>query len=118
MLRPMSGWVWPPRGRVADAAIVVVVAVIVLAGTQLGVHGSTDGGGLDLVGALLILLACGLLYLRRRFPVLVAITTLAVCTTYYIVSDADGPAVLSFVVALYTVATERQLIVAVTISLL
>ena len=116
MLRLMSAWGWPLRGRVADAAIAALVAVIVLGGTLVGLHGKDDVGGLNLGGWLLILAACGSVYLRRRFPVLVAIVSLAVCTAYYVTSSVDGPVVLTFVVALYTVATERQLIVAVTIG--
>jgi signal transduction histidine kinase len=118
MLRAMSALRWPLRGRVADVAIAVVVTVVVLGGTLLGVHDPGRIGHLDLTGLLLILLACGVLVLRRRFPVLVTIASLAACTVYYIESVVDGPVVLSFVVALYTVATERQLIVAAAIGAL
>ncbi|MFD0541283.1 histidine kinase dimerization/phosphoacceptor domain-containing protein [Actinomadura luteofluorescens] len=63
----------------------------------------------------LLVVACGALYFRRSHPVAVAAVTLAACAVYYPVTEPDGPAVLTFVVALYTAAAEGHLTAAVVL---
>lgn len=103
-------------GRAADAAVAIAVAVTVIAGTLLGLNGPGDSGRLDALGWLLILAASAALYVRRRHPVATAVFTLVVCLLYYPLNSVDGPVLLTFIVALYTVAAEGQLTAAVVLG--
>lgn len=106
----------PLRGRAADAALAVAVAAAVIAGTLLRITGAGDSGRLGAPGWLLILTASAALYARRRYPVGVAAFTLVACFVYYAFSSVDGPALLIFVVALYTVAAGGNLTAAVVLG--
>ncbi|MFD9733296.1 sensor histidine kinase [Umezawaea sp. NPDC059074] len=98
---------WPPRGFVADLAVVLTsVAVLALWGwSDLGVRGWLVGLTMSLA-----------LFFRRRYPVHVAVLGLLLCGVYYIVGDADGEVWPAFVVALYTVAAQARLAVAVVLT--
>ncbi|GAB3657895.1 sensor histidine kinase [Glycomyces tarimensis] len=48
--------------------------------------------------------ACAVLFVRSRYPLAVAITTLVCVVVYYPASSIDGPTLAPFVVALYTLA--------------
>jgi signal transduction histidine kinase len=106
----------PLRGRRADAVVAAVVTLVVALGTlpwTLGIGGSAEVG---LHGWLLILAAGAVLYVRRSHPVLVAIATFGICALYYPLVDADGPIVLTFVVALFTVADEGHVAAAAVLG--
>ncbi|MFI0485159.1 sensor histidine kinase [Actinomadura sp. 9N215] len=110
---------WPPRGRVADvllsAGCLVVTVVAVLTVIE------RDGRGpMPWLGWTLLVITCGALYFRRGHPVAVAIVTFAACAVYYPVTEPDGPVVITFVIALYSVAAAGHLVVAgvlVTLSM-
>jgi signal transduction histidine kinase len=104
------------RGRAADAVLAAVVTVFVVGAALLGVQLAEDRGALDTWATLVIVAAGGSLFFRRRFPIQVALFTLAASVLYYVVSPADGPILMTFVVALYTVAAERHLTVAVVLG--
>jgi signal transduction histidine kinase len=64
----------------------------------------------------LLVVTCGALYFRRGHPVVVAAVTFAACAVYYPVTEPDGPALITFVIALYTAAAEGHLVAAVAIA--
>ncbi|MFC4585058.1 sensor histidine kinase [Sphaerisporangium corydalis] len=102
-----AGGVWPVRGRAADIAL--------SAGT-LAVVAVWGGAELDPLGWASAAISSGVLYLRRRYPVPVALVILAVCAAYYPLSTADGPVWPALLVALYTVAAETRPTAAVVIT--
>jgi signal transduction histidine kinase len=104
--RARSPWRLPPqlRGPLADA----VVAAAVFGGVA-----AWGRGGLDPLGWAFAAASSAALCLRSRFPIAVASFTLLLCLLYYPISPADGPIWPAFVVALYTVAAEAQLLIAV-----
>ncbi|RFU40696.1 sensor histidine kinase [Actinomadura logoneensis] len=96
------GW---PRGRAADVAIAAGVLVVVTAGSAQSLYAPrTESWTVTAVGWGLILAVCGSLVARRRHPVPVAVFTLVTSIVYYLLSDYDGPLLVAFIVALYTVA--------------
>ncbi|GAA4088725.1 sensor histidine kinase [Actinomadura miaoliensis] len=109
-------WVRPWRGRRADAALAaamfVVMASIVLVALARD-PGSLRGPG---VGWPLMIVTCGALYWRRVRPVAVCVVTMAACAVYYPYTEPDGPLLLTFVIALYTVAAEGSVVVAVLLG--
>ncbi|MBO2450539.1 sensor histidine kinase [Actinomadura barringtoniae] len=106
---------WPLRGQAADAALAaglfVVISLFTLAGEEVKSRGAVPG-----LGWVLIVIACGALYWRRRHPALVALITVAACCVYYPLAEPDGPLLLTFVVSLYTAAAEGRLWVAAGLS--
>jgi signal transduction histidine kinase len=70
----------------------------------------------DWFGRIVSLVSAAALYLRRRYPIQVAVALLIVCTAYYLLSDADGPIALPLVVSLYTVAAHSRLNVAIGLT--
>ncbi|WP_235036617.1 sensor histidine kinase [Actinomadura sp. K4S16] len=106
---------WLPTGRTADAALAggffAVLAAMTLVSVNMG-----PPTRMPLYSWALLAVACGALYFRRRRPVAVAAVTLVACAVYYPVTEPDGPAVLTFVVALYTAASEGYLTAAVVLA--
>ncbi|MEV0702748.1 sensor histidine kinase [Saccharopolyspora sp. NPDC050389] len=105
---------WPLRGLAADVALALVVAAMVVGSGLL--RFPTTFADFHLLDGLLIAAACAALLLRRRFPVPVALITLVSCGVYYPLSTFDGPLVLAFAVALFTVAAEGHTAVAVVLA--
>ncbi|MGW5643752.1 sensor histidine kinase [Saccharopolyspora sp. NPDC003752] len=105
---------WPLHGRAADAALALVVAAMVVGSGLL--RFPTTFADFHLLDGLLIAAACAALLLRRRFPVPVALVTLVACGSYYPLSTFDGPLVLAFAVALFTVAAEGRTAVAAVLA--
>lgn len=103
------------RGRAADAAIAVGTAVLVVAATLPQLTDQTRVGRLAL-GVGLIVAASAALYVRRRHPVAVAVFTQLACAAYYPFAEPDGPMVLTFGIALYTVAVEGHLAAAAVLA--
>ncbi|AOS64830.1 sensor histidine kinase [Actinoalloteichus hymeniacidonis] len=103
--------------RHGDVLVAVGVAVIVVGGTLLG-HRSVDAeSALGLPGWSIVVLACAALLVRRRFPLSVAVLTLALCNVYYPLFTVDGPLLLTFAVALYTVSSTGRLAVAIILAI-
>ncbi|WP_199431432.1 sensor histidine kinase [Qaidamihabitans albus] len=99
-----------PGSRTRDAALAAGVAVIVVGGTVLPMPFGGAGGSPGVLGWTLLLTGCGLLALRGRYPVAVAVGTFVACALYYPLVTADGPLLLTFVVSLYTVAARGHLV--------
>nr|WP_245788862.1 sensor histidine kinase [Amycolatopsis marina] len=90
----------------------VVVAVLIVGGTLLGRQFGSESGELGVAAWALMLGASGVLVLRRRYPIPVAAVTLLASVLYYPLTGPDGPIMLAFIVALFTVAAEGHLLVA------
>lgn len=105
---------WLPRGRVADALVAVATAAFVIGMT---VWSSMFGdGALNPLGWVLMVTASAVLYLRRRFPVAVAVCTLLACVFYYPLVGAGSPILLTFMIALFSAAAAGHLAVTVGIA--
>jgi signal transduction histidine kinase len=103
----------PVRGRAADLAMAVLVVAVVALSALLRFP---SVGGFRPLDALLIFIACAALLVRRRYPVAVAVVTLATCGVYYALSTFDGPLLLTFAIALFTVAAEGHTAVALLLA--
>jgi signal transduction histidine kinase len=99
---------WSASGRLPDLAIAAVIWIVVMLGTLPQIRSVDDLTGAGAVAWLLIAASCGALCLRRRYPVAVAAATLGAVCVYYPLDVPDGPIVLAFVVALYTVAAQGR----------
>jgi signal transduction histidine kinase len=104
--RAHSPWRPPSqlRGPLPDA----VVAVAVFGGVA-----AWGRGGLDPLGWSFAAASSAALCLRSRFPIGVACFTLLLCLLYYPISAADGPIWPALLIALYSVAAEAQLLIAI-----
>jgi signal transduction histidine kinase len=70
------------------------------------------------LGWALIVVGCGALWWRRRWPVAVATVVLVCSACYFPFADRDLPfLVIAFAVALFTIAAEGRLVAAVTLAL-
>ncbi|GGQ34529.1 signal transduction histidine kinase [Actinomadura coerulea] len=106
---------WLPTGRAADAALAGGAFAVLAAIALVSVH-TGPPSRIPFYSWALLAVACGALYFRRSRPVAVAAVTLAACAVYYPVTEPDGPALLTFVVALYTAAAEGHLTAAVALA--
>jgi signal transduction histidine kinase len=104
---------WPLRGMAADAAVAGAIGVFVVVAT---VAWPDNGFTLEPFGWVLLVGACAVLVLRRRYPVAVLVTTLLACLLYYPFVGTGGPILLTFVVALFGVADAGRLSVAVGVA--
>ncbi|MFF0742374.1 sensor histidine kinase [Streptomyces sp. NPDC004111] len=105
-----------PSWHVTDAAVTLVVTLFVSVWTLVAMRYETEPAHLTLVGWALILVGCGALYHRRRWPVAVAVVTLLASAAYYPLSVFDGPLMITFALALYTTAAEGRLAAAVALA--
>ncbi len=103
--------------------VVTAVAVAALLLWDFGPDGAGGGTGGQaswaraVLGWSLIVLGCGALYWRRRWPVAVAVLTLVCNAVYFPFADRDLPLlVIAFAVALFTVAAQGHLVAAVTLA--
>ncbi|MFB7086100.1 sensor histidine kinase [Streptomyces sp. NPDC056296] len=108
-----------PRGRAADAALAGAVLVLVAVGSLRSLIGEREESWeATALGWALLVAACAALYVCRRHPVPTASFVLAATIAYYLVSAYDGPLMVAFVVALYTVAAEGRLRAAILLAAL
>ncbi|MER7107553.1 sensor histidine kinase [Streptomyces sp. NPDC000229] len=112
-----------PRGRVvawaADMGVTLTAALFVVIWTVVATARAGYGSeplASTLIEWALIVVGCGALYFRHRWPVAVAVVTLLVCGTYYPMSEHDGPLVLTFALALYTTAAEGRFVASVALA--
>ncbi|WBC13453.1 histidine kinase [Micromonospora sp. WMMA1998] len=105
----MSSWRW--RDRAATVAVVPAVALVALLGLLVQADGLDTPA--ELAALLVVLVASGALYARRRYPVAVGAVALVAVSAYGVLLHRPGPVMLVFVVALYTVVDEGHLAVAV-----
>ncbi|NGO12071.1 sensor histidine kinase [Streptomyces sp. HC44] len=118
--RPLSrARLRPPRGRGADAALASGVFLLVAVGSLRSLIGEREESwAVTSAGWVLIAAVCGALYFCRRHPVAVAAFVLACNAAYYLNSAYDGPLMVAFVVALYSVAAEGRLQSAIALAAL
>ncbi|MEN3612932.1 sensor histidine kinase [Plantactinospora sp. ZYX-F-223] len=109
----MPRWRW--HGRVADAALLLVVALVGVVG--LVVQSAGVDTAVDWLALLAVLASSGALYVRRRYPVPVAVVALFAVGAYGELLQRPGPIMVVFVVALYTVVDEGHLAVAIGLGL-
>ena len=105
---------WPLRGRAADVAVAAVVGVFVV-GTTVG---TPERAGVEpgLLGWVLLAGSCVVLAWRRRYPVAVLLATVLACFVYYPFVGTGGPILLTYVVALFSVAAAGRVTVAVAVA--
>ncbi|GAA3786428.1 sensor histidine kinase [Micromonospora maritima] len=109
----MSSWRW--HDRATAVALVPAVAVVALLGLLVQADGVDTPA--ELAALLVVLVAAGALYARRRYPVAVGAVALVAVSAYGVLLHRPGPVMLVFVVALYTVVDEGHLAVAVGLGL-
>ncbi|WP_433230667.1 sensor histidine kinase [Actinomadura formosensis] len=100
-----------PSGRTADA-ILAAGCFLALAVIGLLAPHVLDRAALPVHGWALLTVACGALYFRRGHPIAVAVVTFVACAIYYPTTATDGPFVITFAIALYTVAAAGRLVTA------
>ncbi|MEV4255923.1 histidine kinase [Spirillospora sp. NPDC049652] len=94
-----------PRGRAADVAVALGVLVVVTAGSAQSLYAPREESWtVTAVGWVLIVAVCASLVARRDHPVAVTVFTLLTSIVYYLLSTYDGPLLVAFIVALYSVA--------------
>ncbi|NED97566.1 sensor histidine kinase [Phytoactinopolyspora alkaliphila] len=92
------------RGRTADAVLAALTAVVAIAGSVFPERDTE----ITPVGWLVLILTCAALYFRRAYPLAVTLVTLAGTAAYLLMPDPDGPVIIAFAIALYTLmATGR-----------
>ncbi|GLZ15134.1 two-component sensor histidine kinase [Actinomadura sp. NBRC 104425] len=105
------------RGCRADAALAAAVfAVMAAAALAASVRDGSGSSRVPWLGWPLMTAACAALYWRRVRPVTVCTVTLVACAVYYPCTEPDGPLLITFVIALYTVAAEGAVAVAVLLG--
>jgi signal transduction histidine kinase len=105
-----------PSWHVTDAALTLVVTLFVCVWTLVAMRYESEPAHLTLVGWALILIGCGALWFRRRWPVGVAVVTLLASAAYYPLSVFDGPLMVTFALALYTTSAQGRLAAAVALA--
>ncbi|MFD4376206.1 sensor histidine kinase [Streptomyces sp. NPDC059202] len=104
----------PPR--TADAVIAGLVLLLVTVWTLISGWQTHESAPRAALGWALVLVGCGVLALRRAWPVAVAVVTLLACVAYYPLSSQDGPLMIAFALALYTTAAEGRFAAAVALA--
>ncbi|WP_433327026.1 sensor histidine kinase [Spirillospora sp. CA-294931] len=87
------------------AATFLFTAAVTLAVAQ-----KDDTRPIPFAGWVLMLAACAALAVRRRYPVPVALFTLVACGLFYPLVEPDGPMMMTFIIALYTLAALGRLV--------
>lgn len=110
-----------PRGRAADAALAGGVFLLTAVGSLESVIAARrEPWSVTILGWVMIAVCCGALYYCRRHPLAVTTLVLVATAVYYVTSTYDGPMMVAFIVALYTLAAEGRVsaataLVAVTV---
>jgi len=104
--------------RAVDLLVGAVNAVIVLGWTftQWELHIRDTLGLNENLAWVVLLVSCAVLFFRSTFPLTVTLITWACTIVYYPASSTDGPMLLGFVIALYTLAALGRLVAAASIA--
>lgn len=73
-------------------------------------------GEVSVAGWLILAVACGAVYFRRAAPLAVTVTTLVCTASYLVMPDPDGPVVLTFAIAIYTLMETGRLAAGILIG--
>ncbi|MFG1999177.1 sensor histidine kinase [Spirillospora sp. NPDC048911] len=103
---------WPPRGRTADLVLALVLFAAIAAATVAQMAEDHERALVPWLGWLLMGIGCGALAFRRSRPIAVVAVTAVASAAYYPVTEPDGPMMVVFVVALYSVAAQGHLVIA------
>ncbi|MFI0451633.1 sensor histidine kinase [Actinomadura sp. 6N118] len=107
--RPRNG---PLRGRTADVVLALVLFTVIATATAARIAEDNEPALIPGIGWPLMIVGCGALVWRRSHPIVVVIVAAATSAVYYPLTEPDGPMMIVFVVALYTVAAQGHLVVA------
>ncbi|SDD14759.1 sensor histidine kinase [Glycomyces harbinensis] len=104
--------------RVGDLVVGLVNAVIVLTWTltAAALHGGDTPGLNEALAWVMMTVTVVVLFWRSSYPLTVAIITVVCTIVYYPSSSVDGPMLLGFVIALYTLAALGRVIAASVIA--
>ncbi|MCX5254316.1 histidine kinase [Streptomyces canus] len=105
-----------PQGARADAALALGTFVLVAVAEGQLLRSGEGSTPVRLTSWLLIVVVCGVLLFRRRYPVAVGWCTALGTGGYYLLSDTDGPLVVVPIVALYAIAAQGRLQAAVAMA--
>ncbi|TDC77594.1 sensor histidine kinase [Actinomadura sp. 7K507] len=105
---------WPPRGRYADA--LVALGCLLVSVLSVLPEEKDDRAIMPELAWPLLVIACSAMYLRRRYPVVVAAVTLVAVGLYYPLTEPDGLVIITLVIALYTAAAEGHLAAAAVVA--
>lgn len=89
-----------------DLLVGTCVTVVVLGWTLMvaAVHEPESAAVAERLAWTVTFIACIALFFRSRYPLTVTVVTLVCTTVYYPASALDGPTVLTYIIALYTLA--------------
>ncbi|NUK56338.1 sensor histidine kinase [Streptomyces lunaelactis] len=102
--------------RTTDAIVTLLVTAVVVVWTLVVMQYESEPPARTVIDWALIAVGCGALYYRRRWPVAVAVVTLLACAAYYPLSTFDGPLMITFALALYSVAAEGRFTAAIALA--
>ncbi|MEV7550329.1 sensor histidine kinase [Amycolatopsis sp. NPDC089917] len=91
------------------AAEIAVTVAVIASSVAVSLGDDAEAPRNAAVGWVCTVLACVALFLRRRYPLSVAVFTLACCAIYYPSTDPDGFVLLAFAFALYNTASTGRI---------
>ena len=92
--------------RVGDVLVGICATVVILGWTLMvaAVRGPESAAVAEPLAWAVTFIACTALFFRSRYPLTVTVVTLVCTAVYYPASALDGPTVLTYIIALYTLA--------------
>jgi signal transduction histidine kinase len=103
--------------RIGDLIVAVAVTFIVFVWTGLQAAVTAPEGALaEWLAWTVMAVSCAMLLFRTSRPLLTTVVTLACTIVYYPASAIDGPQLLTFVVALYTLAALGRTVSAIIVA--
>ncbi|THV41734.1 sensor histidine kinase [Glycomyces buryatensis] len=104
--------------RVGDLIVgsIVTFVVFVWIALQLAVVGTDPIGLSEPLGWAATVIACAALFFRNTFPLTVTFITLVCSIVYYPASSIDGPVLVTYVVALFTLAARGHVVAAWSVT--
>ncbi|OXM57856.1 two-component sensor histidine kinase [Amycolatopsis thailandensis] len=91
------------------AAELAVTVAVIASSVAVSLGASAEPPRNAVLGWICVVLACAALFLRRRYPLPVAIFTAVCCAIYYPRTDPDGFVLLAFAFALYNNASTGRI---------
>lgn len=104
-IQPWIGW-WQQNHWLADVALALLVAALVISGIYFGGQNQPDRRALDSVGLVLLVTGAAALVFRRRYPGWVLILANGITLLYVLLDYPKGPNFLVTVVAVYSAVVQ------------